>query len=163
MKKHHMLLAGALAAAVGTAAIGSAGAQPLRAHKAASGTVQLRETSLGKILVNSAGFTLYEFSKDKKNNDICVTITGCKEVWPPLETSGSPTAGEGVNAKRLGTITLPGGGTQVTYYGHPLYTYSGDKGPGETSYVGASEFGGTWYALTAKGKKVKQPSKGGGW
>jgi predicted lipoprotein with Yx(FWY)xxD motif len=164
MKRHHTLLAGALAAALlAVAGIASAAAKPIRAHEATGATVALRETSLGMILVNSAGFTLYEFSKDKKNSDTCVTISGCDEVWPLLETSGAPIAGEGVNAKKLSTITVPGGGSQVTYYGHPLYTYVGDKGPGETSYVGAKEFGGTWYALTAKAKKVKQPSKGGGW
>jgi predicted lipoprotein with Yx(FWY)xxD motif len=47
------------------------------------------------------------------------------------------------------------GGKQVTYAGHPLYTYSGDSGPGQTSYVGAKSFGGTWYAINASGGTVK--------
>ncbi|MFI4993711.1 MAG: hypothetical protein ACHQCH_08880 [Solirubrobacterales bacterium] len=47
------------------------------------------------------------------------------------------------------------GGKQVTYAGHPLYTYSGDSGPGETSYVGEKQFGGTWYAINASGHTVK--------
>ena len=55
----------------------------------------------------------------------------------------------------LGTIKLPNGARQVTYAGHPLYTYIGDSGPGDTSYVGVSQFGGRWFALTAAGHIVK--------
>jgi predicted lipoprotein with Yx(FWY)xxD motif len=161
MKRCNSLLAGALIAAV--SATGVADAHPLKAHKAEAATVQLRETSLGKILVNSSGLTLFEFTKDKKNKDECVTISGCAGVWPALEVSGTPSAGEGVDAKLLGTITLPGGAHQVTYDHHPLYGYVGESNPGETSYVGAKEFGGTWYALSAKAKKVKQATKGSGW
>ncbi len=65
------------------------------------------------------------------------------------------TAGAGVEAAKLSTITLPGGAHQVTYNGHPLYTYTGDAMPGETGYVGADEFGGHWYAQNAKAKPVK--------
>ena len=50
---------------------------------------------------------------------------------------------------------IPGGKTQVTYAGHPLYLYSGDSGPGETSYVGESMFSGRWYALNASGGAVR--------
>lgn len=155
MKPIRMLLIGAVVAAVGCAAVANAGARTPVAHSAQTATVELRETSLGPILVNSSGFTLYMFTKDRKLQDNCVTISGCPGVWPPLEVTGTPTAGPGLNAAKLSTIVLPGGATQVTYYGHPLYMYSHDKGPGETGYVGATEFGGKWFALTAKGKKVK--------
>lgn len=160
MIKRLALLAGAALAALALAAIATA--HTLRARAAAGATVELRETALGKVLVNSAGFTVFEFTKDKKNKDACVTISGCTEVWPPLEVTGTPTAGTGVNGKMLKTIKLPSGASQVTYDGRPLYLYVGDSGPGETSYVGAKEFGGTWYALNAKGKKVKQ-ARTSGW
>jgi predicted lipoprotein with Yx(FWY)xxD motif len=60
-----------------------------------------------------------------------------------------------VQASKLSSITLPGGAKQVTYMGHALYLYSGDEGPGETSYIGAREFGGSWYALTGAGRAVR--------
>lgn len=162
MKRGNMLLAGALIAAVSATAV--ADAHPTRAHKAEAATVQLRETSLGKILVNSSEFTLFEFTKDKKNKDECVAISGCTGVWPALVVNGSPSAGAGVNAKLLGRITLPGGAHQVTYDGHPLYGYVGaETAPGETSYVGAKEFGGSWYALSAKAKKVKRAAAAPAW
>ncbi len=147
-----MLLAALLAAAFGVSA-----AQASRHHGRSAGTatVELRTTKLGAIVVDGAGFTLYEFTHDKKNKDTCMTISGCSSVWPALTVSGTPTAGAGVEAKKLSTITLSGGAHQVTYNGHPLYTYTGDSAPGETGYVGADEFGGHWYALNAKAKPVK--------
>lgn len=154
MKRRQLLLAGLLAASV--LAPASANARPLTAHAATTPTVALRETAVGPILVDASGFTLFEFSKDKKNRDTCTAIVGCTSTWPPLTVTGAPVAGEGVNAKLLGTIILSGGEHQVTYAGRPLYGYSGNAGPGETSYVGVKEFGGTWYAMNAKGKKVKQ-------
>ncbi len=155
MKSSRMLFAGALIAAMSCVPIANASAHPPVAHRAQTATVDLRETSLGEILVTASGFTLFEFTKDRKDQDNCVKISGCPEVWPPLLVTGAPTAGAGLRASRLSTITLSSGASQVTYYGHPLYMYVGDHGPGETSYVGAHEFGGNWYALNAKGHKVK--------
>ncbi len=155
MKLTRTLFMGLLVLAVSGMAIANASARRPTARRAQSATVELRETSLGTILVSSSGFTLFEFTKDKRTKEKCVTITGCPEVWPPLEVTGAPTAGVGVNAALLSTITLPGGERQVTYKGHPLYMYSRDIGPGETSYVGAFEFGGYWYALKAKGQAVR--------
>lgn len=117
--------------------------------------VQLRSTSVGKILVNGRGFTLYMFSRDTRNHNACMGIRGCPAVWPALMTSGKPVAGPGVNASLLGTTMLSGGKRQVTYAGHPLYTYVADTRPGSTSYVGFRQFGGSWYALSAMGKVVK--------
>ena len=118
-------------------------------------TVQLRSTKLGKLLVNSKGFTVYAFTRDKRNSDSCVNIRGCMGTWPALTTKGKPTGGSGIKSSLLGTITLKGGIKQVTYAGHPLYTYSGDGSPGETAYVNASQFGGHWPALNASGGEVK--------
>jgi hypothetical protein len=68
-----------------------------------------------------------------------------------------------VSQSLLATTKLTGGEEQVTYAGRPLYLYRGDSGPAETSYVGVKEFGGTWYALNAKGKAVKQAKHSTGW
>lgn len=151
MKRTHVFLAIALASAAGAATQASAQGSPPTAHSSRAATVQLRHTNRGSILVSSTGRTLYEFTRDRANKSSCAAISGCSEVWPSLKASGRPTAGSGIKASLLSSTS----GNQVTYAGHPLYTYSGDSGPGKTSYVGAKQFGGTWYALTASGGAVK--------
>ena len=115
----------------------------------------LRKTSVGTILVNDRGFTLYAFSKDVRNKDNCAKISQCLSLWPPVTTNGRPIAGRGVKASLIGTITLRHGVKQVTYAGHPLYTYRGDTSPGQTYYVNFFQFGGFWPAVNASGREVK--------
>jgi predicted lipoprotein with Yx(FWY)xxD motif len=116
-------------------------------------TVKLAQTSLGKILVTGSGRTLYAFTRDRRHTDRCMKISGCVSAWPLLTSTRKPTGGPGVKASLLGSIALPHRtARQVTYAGHPLYTYSGDSGPAQIDYVGAPMFGGTWPALTALGK-----------
>ncbi|HEY5045782.1 MAG TPA: hypothetical protein VII53_07985 [Solirubrobacteraceae bacterium] len=155
MKRTYLILAGVLACVASAATV--AGAQPgaPTAHAGRAAVVKLGKTELGSILVSSSGRTLYEFSRDRPKQSSCATISGCPETWPALKTSGKPTASSGVKASLLSSINLPGGGKQVTYAGHPLYLYSGDSGPRETSYVGEKQFGGTWDALNASGHAVK--------
>jgi predicted lipoprotein with Yx(FWY)xxD motif len=117
-------------------------------------TVRLAKTALGRILVTNSGRTVYSFARDGRNRDRCVQISGCASVWPPVTTSRGLIAGAGVRRSLLGTIKLANGRRQVTYAGHPLYTYSGDTGPGQTDYVGAFQFQGVWSALNASGHKL---------
>lgn len=145
-----MLLASALLAALVPVALASARTS---ASAAGTKTVSLRHTQLGSILVAPNGFTLYEFTRDRKNADSCQNISECPSFWPALV--GTPRAGHGVNAKLLGTIRLKNGSRQVTYSGHPLYLYSGDTERGSTSYVGVNAFGGHWYAVNARGSAVR--------
>ncbi len=151
MKRTYVFLTVALASVASAATVASAQSSLQAAHSSAAATVQLRHTNLGSILVSSSGRTLYEFTKDHGNKNSCAAISGCSAIWPSLKASGRPTAGSGVKASLLSTTS----GKQVTYSGHPLYTYSGDSGPGKTSYVGVKEFGGTWYAINASGGTVK--------
>lgn len=151
MKRSYVFLALTLAGAASAATVASAQGSPPAASASSVATVQLRHTKLGSILVNSSGHTLYEFTRDRGNKSSCAGISGCSAIWPALKASGKPTAGSGVKASLLSTTS----GHQVTYAGHPLYTYAADVGPGETSYVGAKSFGGTWYALNASGGTVK--------
>ena len=96
-------------------------------------------TSLGKVLVDGAGMTLYTFKKDTGS---VATCTGkCAALWPPLLTKGTPKAGGGVGGN-LG-VTTGSGPQQATYNGHPLYTYSGDTKPGQTNGQGLFHL---WYA-----------------
>jgi predicted lipoprotein with Yx(FWY)xxD motif len=151
MKRTQVFLAVALASTASAATVASAHQSIPTARSSSAATVQLRHTSLGSILVSSSGRTLYEFTKDHAGKNSCAAISGCSEVWPSLKTNGKPTAGSGIKASLLSSTS----GKQVTYAGHPLYTYSGDSGPGKTSYVGAKSFGGTWYAVNASGGTVK--------
>ena len=128
---------------------------PLAGASATRAKLQLRKTSVGTILVNAKGFTLYAFTRDGRNKDNCAKISGCLSVWPVLATSGKAIAGRGVNASLIGSITPKGGVKQVTYAGHPLYTYVADTSPGQTSYVNVFQSGGYWPAVNAAGKEVK--------
>jgi predicted lipoprotein with Yx(FWY)xxD motif len=101
---------------------------------------------LGEVLVNSEGRTLYAFSGEECEG-------ACAKAWPPLlDETGEPQPSNGTAAARLGTIERPDGSTQVTYAGHPLYTFDGDKAPGEANGNGQSAFGGTWAALKGNGE-----------
>jgi predicted lipoprotein with Yx(FWY)xxD motif len=142
MKRISISLAAILAIAVSAVAAEAAGGP----------TVKLANTNKGKILVTRSGATVYVFLKDSKNKDKCAPIPGCTSVWPLVTSKGKPVAGPGVQKSKLGTIKV-GGKTQVTYAGHPLYTYSAE--PKGTSYVGISMFGANWDAITASGKLVK--------
>jgi predicted lipoprotein with Yx(FWY)xxD motif len=147
VKRISILLAATVVVALVFAGLAPAGVRHAK--------LQLRNTSSGKILVDRAGFTLYMFAKDSRNKDVCVNHSACLSVWPAFTTGGRPIAGPGVKRSLIGTITVPGVGKQVTYAGHPLYTYVADSGPGATSYIGRSQFGGAWYALSASGRVVK--------
>jgi predicted lipoprotein with Yx(FWY)xxD motif len=146
-------------AALGALAVPLASAAAGPAHAAAAGRgrarISLHKSSLGMILVNGRGRTLYAFTRDGRNKDRCVTISGCTSTWLALTSQGKPHAGPGVKGSMLSTIKLPGGSHQVTYNGHPLYTYVADSSAAETDYVGANQFGGTWMAVNGSGKTVK--------
>jgi predicted lipoprotein with Yx(FWY)xxD motif len=155
IKWTRILFVGVLLAAVSSVAVATAGARPSAAREAGVATVNLAKTARGYILVSSTGFTLYEFTRDSNGQNSCVEISGCPHFWPALPVTGAPTAGPGVKASLLSTITLPDGTSQVTYAGHPLYTFTEDSGPGETGYVGVRAFGGYWYALRRRGQVVR--------
>lgn len=110
-------------------------------------------SDLGPILVDSKGFTLYDFHKDKGGKSAC--YGACAGTWPPLTTSGAPQAMSGAEKAQLGTIKRSDGTVQVTYAGHPLYTYVADTKPGETKGHDFSEFGAQWYALQPSGAEAE--------
>lgn len=121
---------------------------------ASAATLEIRNTArFGKLLTNSAGFTLYRFEKDSANVDTCYAIPNCAHVWPPLlAPEGEPiTVGPGVKANKVGTITLAGGEKQITYNKKPLYGYIGDKNPEETVYIGVVAFGNYWFGVNQNG------------
>lgn len=148
-------LVSALAASTAVAVlVVPAGAAPA-AHVSRAQKILLRHTSLGNVLVDASGFTLYRFSKDSGKQNTCLKTSECSTTWPALESSGQPTAGTGVKSSLLSTIKLPSGARQVTYAGHPLYRYATASERGEAGYAGVRQFGGTWYAVSSSGANVK--------
>ena len=143
------LVALAIAACGGSRA---ATAAAPKAESGASATVGIANGSLGSILVDSTGRTLYLFKADVGMTSACTGA--CAVAWPPLLATGTPTAGTGVTASKLATITRPGGRQQVTYNGHPVYLYFGDRKPGKTTGQGVTAFGAAWYALTPAGNQI---------
>jgi predicted lipoprotein with Yx(FWY)xxD motif len=107
---------------------------------------------LGMVLVDANGMTLYDFHKDKGTTSSC--YGPCAEGWPPLLTEGAATVGNGASSSKLGTTERKDGTTQVTYAGHPLYTFVADKKPGEANGNDVSAFGAQWYALKGSGEEA---------
>jgi predicted lipoprotein with Yx(FWY)xxD motif len=114
--------------------------------------ISLGSTKVGMVLVDSNGMTLYDFHKDKGTTSSC--YGACAEGWPPALTEGEPTVGNGASSSKLGTTERKGGTTQLTYAGHPLYTFVEDKKPGEANGNDVKAFGGSWYALKGNGEEA---------
>jgi len=129
-----------------------------RARTRATGAlVTLRQTALGSILVDARGRTLYLFEKDRNGVSMC--NSACAKYWPPLTSHGTPRAGKGVHQSLLRTARSRNGVRQVTYGGHPLYTFVGDKRAGQTAGEGLDNFGAEWYAVAANGHTVERSDK----
>jgi predicted lipoprotein with Yx(FWY)xxD motif len=115
-------------------------------------TIKTRASSLGRILVDGQGRTLYLFEKDRGGRSAC--YAQCAKFWPPVLTSGKPTASSGAKASLVGTTRRTNGSKQVTYAGHPLYRFLEDTKPGQTKGEGSKAFGAEWYVLSPSGKKI---------
>ncbi len=115
---------------------------------AATLNLAMADSSLGSILVDGKGMTLYLFTKDAPNTSNC---TGqCLAAWPPL--LGKPTAGKGVDATKLGSFTRADGSTQASYNGWPLYYWQADAKPGD---VTGQKVNNVWFVLDKNGVAVK--------
>jgi predicted lipoprotein with Yx(FWY)xxD motif len=106
---------------------------------------------LGTILVDSRGLTIYDFHKDEGGESSC--YGACAAAWPPLLTAGNPQARGPAVRDMLGTAKRKDGTVQVTYAGWPLYTYAGDRKPGEANGNDIDQFGAEWYALQPNGEE----------
>jgi predicted lipoprotein with Yx(FWY)xxD motif len=120
---------------------------PSPASSSAGITVSAKSVAgLGTVLVNGQGQTLYVLSSEKGGKITCVDDNGCTKVWPDSELPKgvtAATAGSGIQASLLGTVKNDEGELYVTYGGYPLYTYTGDTGPGTAKGEGITAFGGT--------------------
>jgi predicted lipoprotein with Yx(FWY)xxD motif len=131
------------------------------AAPASSPVVSTATTSLGRILVDSRGHTLYLFQKDTNGKSACAGQ--CASFWPPLIATGKPLAAAGAKASLLGTTKRADGRMQVTYNHHPLYTFVKDTKAGQTNGQGLTAFGGSWFVVSPAGNQVSsKPSNPGG-
>lgn len=121
---------------------------------AAAATIDVADNqSLGPILTDADGNTVYLFEKDEADESYC--SGECASVWPPVTTDGDAQAGDGADASLLTTIERDDGTQQVAYDGHPLYLYQGDSKPGDANGNGLDQFGAEWYALTPDGSTAE--------
>ena len=118
--------------------------------------VSTAKTSLGTILVNSRGHTLYLLGSDRNGKSTCSGM--CAKLWPPLIAAGKPRVAGGAKASLVGRIRRSDGRMQVTYNHHPLYTFVKDTAKGQTKGEGVKAFGGTWDAVSPAGAKVVRPA-----
>lgn len=151
-----LFLLAALVLVVAGCGGGSSSSTSTSSETAASGggetTVSTGEVSgLGTVLVDSEGLTVYKFAKDKGSTSSC--YGACEQGWPPVIAEGKP-SGEGAMASQLGTTKRKDGTMQVTFEGHPLYTFAGDSEPGEANGNGSTAFGGKWSVMDESGEEV---------
>jgi predicted lipoprotein with Yx(FWY)xxD motif len=151
----------------GSAASAPSSSAPASASASASATaVTISAKSVpgvGNVLVNAQGKTLYMLTSEQGGKITCTTANGCTQVWPEtvLASGTGAKAGGGVQPALLGTVKGATGSPEVTYNHWPLYTFSGDSGPGVAHGEGLTSFGGTWYVLNAAGNPVKSRQGGG--
>jgi predicted lipoprotein with Yx(FWY)xxD motif len=123
------------------------------ARKSVSLAVRTLPT-VGAVLVNAEGHTLYTFAPDNHSKVTCVS--SCATLWPPLKLASGETAAGPVQLKAslLGSDPDPEGGSVVTYAGWPLYTYAADSAAGEDNGQALEVDGGRWYVIAASGKII---------
>ena len=119
---------------------------------AAATTVAVTGSPLGPLIVDASGRALYLFEADTSATSTC--YDACAQAWPPLLTAGTPDAGPNVNGPDLATSTRRDGTVQVTYHGHPLYRFVGDRQAGDTTGQGLTAFGARWYLLDGNGTEI---------
>ena len=146
-----LVLPAAAAAAAVVVACGSSGTPSgtpasggSSAHVAAAAGLKTAKVGGVTVLTNAKGFTLYTFAPDTSTTSKC---TGpCATNWPPVK----PGTASGVKGP-FATIKRSDGSAQLTFHGHPLYTFVLDKSPGQAKGNGVNAFGGLWHEAPASG------------
>jgi len=114
-------------------------------------TVAVAMTSLGNVLVDGSGKTLYVFEKDTTPNASACSGQ-CAATWPALTATGDIVVGDGLTQSMFKTFARDDGTMQVSVNGQPLYTYGADTKPGDTN---GQEFANLWYVVGANGQKIE--------
>jgi predicted lipoprotein with Yx(FWY)xxD motif len=109
-----------------------------------------QSSSLGNVVLDGQGFTLYRFDKDTANPPKSNCSGTCAATWYPVLTKNTITF-KNLNANALGAVQRPDGTQQVTVGNWPVYRYSKDLVPGQATGQGV---GGTWYVVAPDGSKA---------
>ena len=124
---------------------------PSESAAAGGPAVNLGETTLGSVVVDGAGKTLYIFTPDSGGTSTC--YDECATAWPPLLTGGEPpTVGAGLDAANFATTDRTDGTKQVTFFGMPLYYFAADAAAGDVKGQGLND---KWYVVDAAGTQIK--------
>ncbi|TCC49572.1 hypothetical protein E0H73_42260 [Kribbella pittospori] len=107
--------------------------------------------SLGTIVVDGTGRTLYVYDVDTAKPSKSNCNGSCATAWPPLTAGTGTPKLSGVDASLVGTVTRSDGSKQVTLAGWPLYYYANDAKAGDTT---GQAVGGTWWVVGPDGKKI---------
>lgn len=167
--RHPRLLLALPAAAAVAAALAACGSSSTTTHAsggsrapAATAAAGLKTAKIGgvTVLTNAKGFTVYSFAPDTSTKSNC--NGACAQSWPPVK----PAMSSAVKAP-YSTIKRSDGATQLTFHGHPLYTFTGDTSPGQANGNGVNAFGGLWHDAPASGAAApashSSSSSGGGY
>jgi predicted lipoprotein with Yx(FWY)xxD motif len=122
-------------------------------NSSGAASVSTKTSSLGTFLVDGNGRALYLWDADHGSKSTC--SGACAQAWPPVTTTGTPKASGAVKASLLGTTKRADGSSEVTYAGHPLYTFAGDTQAGQTNGQGSNGFGAPWWVVTPAGKALQ--------
>ena len=122
-------------------------------NSSAAASLSTKTSSLGTFLVDANGRTLYLWDADHGSKSTC--SGACAQAWPPLTTTATPKASGAVKASLLGITKRADGTREVTYAGHPIYTFAGDTQPGQTTGQGSNGFGAPWWIVTPAGKAIQ--------
>jgi predicted lipoprotein with Yx(FWY)xxD motif len=125
---------------------------PASAAGSSATVITTANSSGGAFLTNSSGRAIYLFLADSKDKSNC--SGACASTWPPVTTTGTPTASGSAQSSDLGTITRSDGTKQVTYDGHPLYYFAGDTGAGTDKGQGIDGFGAKWWLIAPSGSSI---------
>ena len=125
---------------------------PSESAAAGGPTVNLGNTSLGSVLVDADGKTLYIFTPDAASAGKSVCNGDCAAAWPPLLGDAAPTLGTGLEADDFTTITRDDGAKQIAFYGMPLYYFAADAAAGDVKGQGLND---KWYVVGADGTPIK--------
>jgi predicted lipoprotein with Yx(FWY)xxD motif len=130
-------------------------AAPTTTAAAGKAAVTLATTSLGKVLVDENGMTLYQFENDTEAGKSTCGAGQCASTWPAATVTGAATAGSGVTGTVSTFTRADDGKTQLQIDGHPLYRFAGDAKAGDTN---GQKILDKWYATNGAGEKVGEDS-----
>src|SRR6478735_2900654 len=116
----------------------------------AKDTLQLVDTSLGKVIAGADGKVLYLYTPDG-TAAVSTVPAAVLQAWPPVVVKAAPTVGTGLDQSKVSTGTQPSGAKWVRYNGHLLYGFTGDASPGDINGNGIS---GVWHAVNASGDAI---------